>query len=139
MTDSIAWKVGGLLSAAIVVSGCGELAVRNPESLLVPSLQRSELIGFVAGLGTTCAALPDLVAMLRRRSSIGVNPRMATIMGCFQIVWIYYGLLILSRPVIAWNTLAVLINFFSVGSYYYFHAKERGDARALRAGKDART
>ena len=36
--------------------------------------------------------------MLRRRSIAGMNPRMAAIMGVFQILWVYYGLLILSRP-----------------------------------------
>jgi MtN3 and saliva related transmembrane protein len=28
-----------------------------------------EIIGFVAGFGTTFAALPDLIAMLKRRST----------------------------------------------------------------------
>jgi len=32
-----------------------------------------------------------------------MNPTMAGITGVFQIAWIYYGLLIASRPVIAWN------------------------------------
>jgi uncharacterized protein with PQ loop repeat len=46
------------------------------------------------------AALPDLIAMLRRRSSAGMNPKMAAIMGAFQILWIWYGLVIVSRPVL---------------------------------------
>jgi MtN3 and saliva related transmembrane protein len=79
----------------------------------------------VAGFGTTFAAVPDLVAMLRRRSSAGINPRMAAILGVFQIFWIYYGLLIVSRPVIAWNLVAVLINFLSVGTYRHFVRKEK--------------
>jgi hypothetical protein len=29
--------------------------------------------------------------MLRRRSAAGMNPRMAAIMGVFQILWVYYG------------------------------------------------
>ncbi|HEY2912452.1 MAG TPA: hypothetical protein VGK21_03770, partial [Candidatus Angelobacter sp.] len=58
--------------------------------------------------------------MFRRRSSAGMNPRMVAIMAIFQIVWVYYGLLILSRPVIAWNLIAVLTNSLSVGSYFYF-------------------
>ena len=41
----------------------------------------TQIIGFVAGFGTTFAALPDLIAMLRRRSSVGMNPRMAAILG----------------------------------------------------------
>jgi uncharacterized protein with PQ loop repeat len=84
-----------------------------------------ELIGFVAGFGTTFAALPDLIAMLKRRSTQGMNPRMAGIMGVFQIVWVYYGLLIESRPVIAWNIVAVMINFLMVGAYAYFKRLEK--------------
>ncbi|HEY9181851.1 MAG TPA: SemiSWEET family transporter [Gammaproteobacteria bacterium] len=98
--------------------------MHDTASLLVPRLQRSEVVGLVAGFGTTFAAFPDLIAMLRRRSSAGMNPRMAGIMGVFQILWVYYGLLILSRPVIVWNIVAVLINFLSVGAYFYFRGKE---------------
>jgi uncharacterized protein with PQ loop repeat len=43
----------------------------------------------------------------------------------FQVVWIYYGLLIASRPVILWNMVAVLVNALSVGAYLYFVRKER--------------
>lgn len=113
-----------LLSLAIL-AGCGELAIEDPQSLLHPRFQRSDVVGFVAGLGTTFAALPDLIAMLKRRSSKGMNPRMAAIMGSFQIVWVYYGLLIASSPVILWNIIAVATNFFSVGAYFYFAGRER--------------
>jgi MtN3 and saliva related transmembrane protein len=113
-----------LLTLVVVLSGCEEL-VHNTSSLLIPSLQRSDIFGFVAGLGTTFAVLPDLVAMLRRRSSAGMNPRMAAIIGAFQILWVYYGILIVSRPVVAWNVIGVLINFFSVGAHSYFLRKEK--------------
>jgi MtN3 and saliva related transmembrane protein len=105
--------------------GCEELAIHDTSSLLLPRFQRSEVMGILAGFGTTFAAVPDLVAMLRRRSSAGMNPRMAAIMGVFQIVWVYYGLLIASRPVVVWNMIAVLINFLSVGAYLYFVRRER--------------
>jgi len=49
---------------------------------------------------------------------------MAGIIGVFQIVWIYYGLLIASRPVIAWNLLGVIINFLTVGAYLRFARRE---------------
>ena len=77
----------------------------------------------MAGFGTTFAAVPDLIAMFRRRSSAGMNPRMATIIGVFQILWVYYGLLIQSRPVVAWNVIGVLINLLSVGAYRHFARK----------------
>jgi uncharacterized protein with PQ loop repeat len=109
----------------ITLSGCQDLVPHDAQSLLIPRLQRSEIVGLVAGLGTTFAALPDLVKMLKRRSSAGMAPMMATIMGVFQILWVYYGLLIQSRPVVAWNLIAVLINFLTVGVYYHFRRKEK--------------
>ena len=117
-----------LLLSLFTLCGCQDLVPRDTSSLFIPRFQRSEILGFVAGLGTTFAAVPDLVAMLRRRSSAGINPRMAAIMGVFQILWVYYGLLIASRPVIAWNVIAVLINFLSVGAYRYFVRKEKRQA-----------
>ena len=129
------WEVGmerrngvafaALVSSVVALSGC-DLVPHDTQSLLVPTLQRSEIVGIVAGFGTTFAAMPDLIAMLRRRSSVGMNPRMAAIMGVFQILWVYYGLLIVSRPVVLWNVIAVLVNSLSVGAYLHFVRKEQG-------------
>jgi len=112
--------LGVLLLSLLTLYGCEDLVIRDTSSLLVPRFQRSEILGFVAGFGTTFAAVPDLVAMLKRRSSAGMNPRMAGIIGVFQIAWVYYGLLIVSRPVILWNLMGIVINFVSVGAYLYF-------------------
>lgn len=120
----------GLVLNLIWLSGCDELVPRDTASLLAPTLHRSEIVGFLAGMGTTFAAVPDLIAMLKRRSTAGMNPRMAAIMGVFQILWIYYGLLIASRPVIGWNLVAVFINFLSVGAYRHFARLEK--TRSLR-------
>lgn len=109
----------------VLLSGCEDLTPRHLESLIKPNTELSEIVGFLAGLGTTFAAFPDLVAMLKRQSSSGMNPRMGAIMGAFQILWIYYGLLIASRPVIIWNVIAVCINFLTVGAYAHFVRKEK--------------
>jgi MtN3 and saliva related transmembrane protein len=111
--------------SVITLYGCEGLVVTDTKNLLISRFTRSEVLGFVAGFGTTFAAVPDLVAMLRRGSSTGMNPRMAAIMGIFQIAWVYYGLLIASRPVILWNVIAVATNFFSVGAYLYYARRER--------------
>ena len=117
-----------LLSVIMLCGGCDELVIHDTQSLLAPRFQRSEVVGLVAGFGTTFAAMPDLIKMLKRRSSKGMNPTMASIMGVFQIAWVYYGLLIQSRPVVAWNVVAVVINFLSVGAYVRFARKERKHA-----------
>ncbi len=124
--DRIKWMTCGVaVLSAVMLCGCENLAIRDTRSLLFPHLQRSEVLGIVAGFGTTFAAVPDLIRMLRRRSSKGINPTMAGIMGVFQIVWVYYGLLIASRPVVLWNVIAVCINFTVVTAYFRFAAGER--------------
>jgi uncharacterized protein with PQ loop repeat len=103
----------------LVCAGC-QVIVQDAPSLLSPHLQKSEVWGVIAGFGTTFAAVPDIIAMLKRRSSAGINSRMAGILAIFQLIWIYYGLLIDSRPVIVWNLVAVLINALTVGAAIYF-------------------
>ena len=117
--------LGVLLLSVLTFYGCEDLVIRDTSSLLAPRFQRSEILGLVAGFGTTFAGVPDLLAMLKRRSSAGMNPRMAGIIGVFQIAWVYYGLLIVSRPVVVWNVIGVLINFVNVGAYLYFARKAR--------------
>jgi MtN3 and saliva related transmembrane protein len=112
-------------SCIVCCIACQDLTPKHLESLFKPNTDLSELVGFLAGLGTTFAAFPDLVAMLKRKSSIGMNPRMSAIMGSFQVLWIYYGMLIASRPVILWNVIAVCVNFLTVGAYAHFVRKER--------------
>jgi len=116
--------LGVLLLSLLTVYGCEDLVIRDTASLLAPRFQRSEILGLVAGFGTTFAGVPDLLAMLKRRSSAGMNPTMAGIMGVFQIAWVYYGLLIVSRPVIVWNMIGIVINFVNVGAYLYFVRKQ---------------
>ena len=113
-----------IATSALALGACSGLTPHDTASLFAPSLHRSEIVGFLAGFGTTFAAVPDLLAMLHRRSSAGMNPRMVSIMGVFQIFWIYYGLLILSRPVIVWNLIAVVINCVTVAAYFRFARRE---------------
>ena len=93
-------------------------------------MEWAPIIGFFAGLGTTGAALPDLIAMFKRRSSVGMNPRMASIMGTFQIVWVVYGASIGSTNIVMWNVVAVAINYLTVAAYVYYRRRERRPAMA---------
>jgi len=110
---------------SVTLEACQDLTPHHVELLVRRSTDLPEIVGFLAGLGTTFAAFPDLVAMIKRKSSLGMNPRMGTITGAFQILWVYYGFLIASRPVVAWNVIAVCINFLTVGAYAYFLRKEK--------------
>jgi len=112
------------LLSLILLTGCQHLVI-DTEKIVHSDIDLPEIVGILAGFGTTFAAFPDLLAMLRRKSSEGMNPRMGAIMGVFQVLWVYYGLLIASRPVIIWNVIAVFINFLTVGAYAYFLRKEK--------------
>ena len=108
----------------ILLTGCQHLVI-DTKKIVRSDTDLPEIVGIIAGFGTTFAAFPDFLAMIRRKSSEGMNPRMGAIMGAFQILWVYYGLLIASRPVIIWNVIAVFINFLTVGAYAYFLRKEK--------------
>ena len=118
-----------LLTGVLVLGGCASIGIHDTQSLLAPSLSRSEIVGFVAGFGTMFAAIPDLFKMIKRRSSQGINPTMASIMAVFQIAWIYDGLLVASRPVIVWNVVGVVTNSLTVWAYRTFSRREREEAR----------
>jgi MtN3 and saliva related transmembrane protein len=121
-------KLTAIALGVNILCGC-DITPHDRPSLLDPHVERSEVIGLIAGFGTTFAALPDLFQMLKRRSSAGINPKMALIMGVFQVLWILYGLLIASRPVVLWNVIAVCVNFLNVGAYFYFVSKEKSQAK----------
>ncbi len=118
-----------LLLGLIALTGCERFVPHDTKSLLDPNLQRSEIVGVVAGFGTTFAGLPAFLAMLRRRSSAGMNPSMSAIMCIFQVIWVYYGLLIVSRPVVIWNLIGILMNFLTVAAYRYFKRREKSHTR----------
>jgi len=84
-----------------------------------------ELIGLIAGFGTTFASLPDLFVMLKKRSRQGINPRMAAITGIFQCLWLVYGFLIQAPAVIFWNMISIVTNATTVSIYLYFAKIEK--------------
>ncbi len=49
---------------------------------------------------------------------------MVAIIGIFQVLWIYYGMLIASRPVIAWNVIAVFINSLASARIFILYARK---------------
>ncbi|NJL82837.1 MAG: hypothetical protein HC890_07575 [Chloroflexaceae bacterium] len=104
------------------------LIIRRTPRFLEPTIGLEEILGFLAGLGTTFAGLPDLLAMLKQRGTAGMKPRMNAITGLFQILWVWYGFLIISRPVVVWNLLGVAINLATVCVYLYFAKVEKHKA-----------
>jgi uncharacterized protein with PQ loop repeat len=110
--------LAALIPSLISLTGCQHLVITTEKLFQPPDL--TEIVGFVAGLGTTFAAFPDLMAMVRHRSSVCMNARMPATIGFFQALWIYYGFLIASRPLIIWSGIGALINLLTVAAYRHF-------------------
>jgi hypothetical protein len=54
----------------------------DTENLLVPRFLHSEIVGLLAGLGTTFAAVPDLVEMLKRRTIPVIREAQGSLPNC---------------------------------------------------------
>ena len=87
MLAAIAWVEARFGTHYPLVVGGREVRTDKEIASLNPS-NPSEIVGFVAGFGSTFAAVPDLIAMLERRPSKGLNPRMAAIVCVFQVAWL---------------------------------------------------
>ena len=74
------------------------------------------VLGGCAGIG-----IQDAQAVVEP----GHQPDDGGITAVFQIAWIYYGLLVASRPVIVWNVVGVVTNSLTVWAYKNFSRRER--------------
>jgi MtN3 and saliva related transmembrane protein len=69
----------------------------------------NNLLGFMAGTLTTGALLPQFVKSLQTRSTKDISSWMLVIF-CFGILlWLIYGILIHSLPIIIFNALSFVL------------------------------
>lgn len=67
------------------------------------------LLGLIAGAFTTFSALPQLLRALRTKSSGDISPAMLASMILGTILWVIYGAVIGSLPLILWNVASCII------------------------------
>ncbi len=68
-----------------------------------------EWIGLLAGFCTTLAFVPQVVQVYRSRSAKDISLGMYSIFVCGVGLWLAYGLLIGSLPIIAANMVTLLL------------------------------
>jgi MtN3 and saliva related transmembrane protein len=73
----------------------------------VPNVQA---LGFVAAFCTTAAFVPQLVRVLRLRSARDVSLPTFLMFSIGVFLWLLYGLYIGSRPVIASNSVTLILS-----------------------------
>ena len=66
-----------------------------------------EWVGYVAGLCTTLAFVPQVVKTLRRRSAGDISKGMYVLMFTGTVLWLVHGIDIGSWPVIAANSVTL--------------------------------
>ena len=72
-------------------------------------MQIATVLGLVAGLLTTVAFLPQVVRVWRRRSAADLSFPMLAIFCSGVALWLYYGLLVSDLPMIATNTVTLVL------------------------------
>src|SRR5437016_12650404 len=112
-----------LVPGLITLCACQDLVPRDTRSLLIPSLRRSEIFGFLAGFGTDLCRRAGLARDAQTSIKRRHEPKDGDNHGRLSDPVVYYGLLIALRLVILWNVVAVLVNFLSVGAYLHFVRK----------------
>jgi MtN3 and saliva related transmembrane protein len=66
-------------------------------------MEQGEVIGFIAGILTTAANVPQVVTTYKRRSGEGLSFRMLATLGTGLLLWVVYGLINQFLPIILSN------------------------------------
>ena len=69
-----------------------------------------DLLGLLAGALTTIAFVPQLLKLYATKSGKDVSARMFLIFSTGVILWLLYGILIRSAPIIIANSLTLLMS-----------------------------
>lgn len=80
----------------------------------------TEFIGYIAGALTTICFLPQAIKIIRTRDVGGISLAMYTVFATGVALWMIYGIMIGSKPVIIYNAITLpitLVIIFYVRKY----------------------
>lgn len=73
-------------------------------------MDATEILGLVAGLGTSISSLPQLIKIFKEKKAENVSVIMLFVLVVAGILWTVYGFLKGDLPIILTNCIAVIIN-----------------------------
>lgn len=73
------------------------------------------VLGLTAGLLTTVGFVPQLVKGYRSKSMADVSLSMPILLSVGMALWLIYGLMVNSIPIIFWNAIALWLNMMIIG------------------------
>lgn len=69
-----------------------------------------EILGFVAGVCTSAASIPQIVKIIKEKKAADVSPMMFIVLLAGNSLWAYYGIDKSDMPIIATNIFAVALD-----------------------------
>ena len=98
-----------------------------------------DLLGYVAACCTTIACVPQVVLVWRRRSAEGVSTVMYIVLSVGIALWLTYGMLLESWPIVIANGVTLLLALAVLLMKWMFRARApqpvRRDAVVNRRGR----
>ena len=77
--------------------------------------ERTTIVGFIAGLVTTAANLPQVWKTYRNKSGEGLSFRMLLTLAIGLALWIVYGIMSKSLPLIVTNAIVLPLILLLIG------------------------
>ncbi|MGC8547023.1 MAG: SemiSWEET family sugar transporter [Thermoplasmata archaeon] len=83
-------------------------------------IEISTVIGLIAGALTTISFVPQLIKIIMKKKADEISTAMYSVISVGMILWVTYGVVISSIPVILANTISVIlcITIIAFKTYY---------------------
>jgi len=91
----------------------------------------TDVIGLVAGLLTTTAFIPQVLKIYNTKSGTDISSRMISMFSIGLVLWLIYGIIIHSTPVIVANAFTLVLALAIVVlkiRYSRLHSRSRHDS-----------
>jgi MtN3 and saliva related transmembrane protein len=83
------------------------------------------LLGLAAGFFTTVGFVPQILKSVRTKRMDEVSLLMPMLLSLGMLLWLLFGLMIGSAPVIIWNAIGLALNLFLAGLKLYYGRADR--------------
>ncbi len=94
-------------------------------------IEISNIIGLMAGTLTTISFIPQLIKIIMKKKADEISTGMYSVISVGMILWVTYGTIISSLPVILANTISVILCVTIIAFKIYYervngnHGKSR--------------
>lgn len=86
-----------------------------------------DVIGLVAGLLTTTAFIPQVWKIYRTKSGKDISARMISLFTAGLVLWLIYGILLRSLPVILSNAVTLALSLAIIALKIRYRQRPRGE------------